>query len=172
MAKDNNTPERALRRQADAAADILKVIAGEDDADLVLDTVEGETDLFEAIDAALAAEDECDAIIAGCKDREETFKKRRAAAQSRKESLRGALHQALLTSGIEEKIKRPTGTVYVSNLAATYIIEDEAQIPATYWKKPDPVLDKAALAKDFKAGEDIPGVGSTDERTSINVRRA
>lgn len=159
-----------LRREAEAAASLIQHLSS-DDVELNHDMVEGETSFLEAIDFALAEIDECEITIAGCKEKEAEIAARRSRAERRKDTLRGLIEQAILVADLPT-VKRPTATITVKNLPPKYMIEDEAAIPARFWKQPEPVLDRAALSSAFKDGEDIPGVGQTNGSTSLTIRRA
>lgn len=159
----------AICREVYAARDLVAAL-NDDDERLRHDMVEGETDLLEAIDAALAEIDECDVRITGCKAKEAEFKDRRTLAERRKERLRGLIEQALVVAEIST-VKRPTATIIVKDVPPTYLITDESLIPARFWKQPDPVLDRASLKEAFGEGEDIPGVTATNGTTSLAIRR-
>lgn len=160
-----------LHREAEAARDLLNQIASDDD-ELNHDMVEGETSLLEAVSAALDAMDECDAIAAGCKDREAVFSERRRNAERRKENLRAMVQQALEVAGMD-RIKVPTGTVTVKDVPPKPLITDESLIPAAYWRQADPVIDKKAIADAMKAeGASIPGVTMSNGGATIQIRRA
>jgi len=158
-----------LNREADAARALLAEI-GRDDDELMHDTVEGETSLFEAIDAALFEIDDCAITITGCKEREAQLADRRNRAVARQDRLRGLIEQAMVMVGIDT-VKRPTATLSIAKVNPKPIITDEAEVPSIYWKQPEPVLDKAKINEDAKT-RDIPGVSMTNGGTSLKIRRA
>lgn len=159
-----------LNRQAAAARDLLAELA-DDDADLNHDMAEGETSLFEAIDAALAEIDDCDVIVSGCKEKEAQLAGRRQRAAARQERLRTLIEQAMLVAGLET-VKRPCATFSVAQVKPKPLVTDEALIPAAFWKQPDPVLDKAKLNEAAKSGESVPGVTLSNGGTTLKIRRA
>lgn len=159
-----------LNKQARAARDLVAALKGEDE-DLVHDMTEGETDLFEAIDAALAEIDECALIIDGCKAREAEFESRRLRAERRRETVRTLVEQAILLAEVGT-VRRPTGTLTVSLVKPKPIVTDESAVPTKFWKQPEPVLDKAAINAAAKAGESIPGVSMTNGGSRLTIRRA
>ena len=167
MSKDDRAYE--LQREAEAARGLLNEI-GRDDEDLAQDMVEGETSLFEAIDKALDEIDSCEIITAGCMAKEDQIAKRRNAAEARAERLRGLIEQAMLVCELRS-IKRPTATLTVRDVKPKPIVSDESLIPATYWRQPDPVLDKAAINSAVKDGAEIPGVTLSNGGTSLQIRR-
>lgn len=161
---------RDLRRESRAAAHLLESIGHEDDGDLRADMVEGETDLGEAIDAAIEAIEDCEVIIEGCAAREAALKDRREQAKRRLETIRGLIEQALLMAEVPT-MRRPCATVTVKDVAPKVIVTDEAAIPSKYWKAQDPRLDLSAIKADEGAGVTIPGVSKTNGGHSLTVRR-
>lgn len=135
-------------REAQAVASLRASIAALDADDaLLLDTIEGETSLFEAIDAILArmAGDEalvrgCDAVIADLETRRDRF-------NARIKSDRTLIEQALSIAEIEAKLERPAATLTLARRAPTLVVETEAEIPAHFWKTGAPTLDKKALTE-------------------------
>jgi hypothetical protein len=160
----------ALRRQSEAARDLIAALAG-DDAELAHDMAEGETSLFEAIDKAIMEMDDCEIMITGCAWREGQIAERRARAQKRVERLRGLIEQAMLVAGLN-MVKRPVATITVAQVKPKPIVFDEALIPAEYWKQPDPVLNKAKINEDVKDGAEIEGVTMSNGGTTLTIRRA
>jgi len=168
MARDE-TADR-LRRQAEAARGLVQELRADDDDDLRHDMAEGETDLFEAIDAALAELDECDVTAEGCAAKIAQMEARKKRTEARRERVRTLIEQAMLIAGLPS-VRRPTATLSVRDVKPKPLVSDEALIPAEFWKQPDPVLDKKAIADADKAGRDIPGVTKTNGGTSLQIRR-
>jgi len=158
-----------LSRQADAARDLIAAL-GEDDEALTHDMVEGETGLFEAVEAAIAEIDECAATIDGCKAREKVFADRRKRAENRKERLRGLIEQALTVADLPS-MKLATATLSVRDVKPAPIVSDEASIPTEFWKAQDPKLDLTAIREAVSNGKTIPGVTMTNGTTSLQIRR-
>lgn len=160
---------RNLRREADAARGLIAALGEMDDATRH-DTIEGETGLHEAIDAALAEIDECGAIEAGCGHVVETYQKRAANAKNRAQRIRGLIEQAMLIAEVST-IKRPTGTLTVKAIPPKAKPVDDALIPVRFWIPQPPKLDLKAISDAFKAGETIPGVSTDNGGTSLQIRR-
>lgn len=159
-----------LRRESEAAAALLNDI-GRDDDELTHDMIEGETSLLEAIEFALDALDNAEIIIQGCKAKEKQIAERRNRAERRRETVRALIERAMATAAIKN-LSTPTATLTLRETPPKPIYQDEAQIPAAYWKKPDPVLNKKAIADALKAGEDVPGVTLSNGGISVSIRRA
>ncbi len=165
--------EHELTEQAKAAAGIMDVLRArdmDDDADLVLDTVEGETGFLEAIDQALVEIDACAVIVMGCKAVASDINDRSKRAEGRIEKVRAAIEQALSIADVSEKIVRPTATLTMRKIKPGLVIDDESQIPTRFFVLPPPKLDKATL-KVAAAATGIPGCHMDNGSVSLTVRR-
>lgn len=165
-----------LRRQTEAAKDLLANLraAGqiEDDAELVADTVEGETGLIEAITAALAEIDECDIVEKGCQAKIAEITARQSAAASRRDRVRAAIEQAMIAVDLP-KLKLPIATLTVAKRAAQPVIDNEAEIPSRFFRQPDPPapkLDKKALATALADGP-VAGAHLDNGSVTLTIRR-
>jgi hypothetical protein len=136
-----------------AAAKALRegviALAG-DDEDFLTDTVEGETNLFEAIDELLLGNAGDAALIKGLSIVIADMEGRKSRFEKRIEARRALIEQAMSISEMP-KIERPIATLSLGARAPKVIITDEAMIPADYWKPAEPTLDKKALAEALKA---------------------
>lgn len=168
--------EHSIARNTEYAKRLLAHLraSGDDgDVELVADTIEGETGLHEAIEAALAEIDECDVIVAGLKAKEAEFATRRAAAEKRIERIRAMIEQAMLATE-QTSFRLTTGTVTLTKRAAGLIITNEADIPGEFWveqERPAPKLDKKALLRALNDKRSVPGAGLDNGSFSLSVRR-
>ncbi len=165
--------EHELTEQAKAAAGIMGVLRArdmDDDADLVLDTVEGETGFLEAIDRALNEIDACAVIVMGCKAVVSTINDRSKRAEDRLEKVRAAIEQALLIADVSEKIVRPTATITMRKIKPAWVVDDESQIPAAFFVPQPPRLDKKLL-KAKATTETVPGCHVDNGSVSLIIRR-
>ena len=158
-----------LRRESTAVRGLLDGL-GEMDEATRHDTAEGETGLFEAIDAALDHLDDCAAIVAGCEAVIGTYRERADKAKARAERVRGLIEQAMLIAEIPT-VKCPRATLSVKATKPKPMVADEAAIPSRFWKQPDPVLDKKAINEAVAGGEEVPGVTMDNGGTSLQIRR-
>lgn len=171
-----NDIEHKLQREKNAALDLLRNLRGEgaaDDAELVADAIEGETNLLEAIGAALDEIDECDVIEAGCKAKAAEFEARGSAAAKRRERIRAAIEQAMVLTE-QPALRLPSATISVTRRPPGLVIANEADIPARFWVQPDPPapkLDKKALLAALNDNQVIPGAGLDNGSVSLTVRR-
>lgn len=165
-----------LRRQAETAKKLLGSLKeqGEaDDAELVADTIEGETGLVEAIDAALAEIDECEILITGLKAKEEAFAERRRREEAKAERIKALIEQAMMTTE-QMSLKLPSATLTLTQRAPGLIVSNEADIPTRFWieqERPAPKLDRKALTAALRAKEAIPGANLDNGTVALSVRR-
>lgn len=170
--------EHSMRRQTEAAKALLVDLrnqGADDDADLVADTIEGETSLLEAVAECVNEIDECDIQEAGLKAKIAELEGRLKTVGNRKDRIRALIEQAMLQTD-QMSMKLPTATLSLSKRAPGLIVTDEADIPAKYWvdqPRPAPKLDKKALTADLReenAGP-IPGATLDNGSFSLTVRR-
>ncbi|MBX5063281.1 siphovirus Gp157 family protein [Rhizobium lentis] len=163
-------------RQAEAAKRLvasLHLQGVDSDEELVADAVEGQTDLKEAIESALAEIDECEVHIIGLKAKEDEFATRRKRLEERVDRIRALIEQAMLTA--EQHLFRLTGgTVSLNRRQPGLIVSNDADIPTRFWieqERPAPKLDKKALTEALRNGEAIPGANLDNGSFSLSVRR-
>lgn len=164
--------ENDIRREAEAAKGLLRSIRaiGEgDDAELVADSIEGETRLADALAEAIDQIDECELIEAGCEAKEAEYAGRRAAAARRKDRIRAAMEQAMVALDLPS-LRLPTATVSVARRPPQLIVEDESQIPSQFFVAPAPKLDRKALQAALGT-EPVTGARLDNGSISLTIRR-
>lgn len=173
----NHDVGRVVRRQVEAAKSLLEGLRDQgagDDAELVADAIEGETDLAEALDAALAQIDECEILIVGLKAKIEEFEGRKKATETRAERLRALIEQAMLATD-QDKLKLPSATLSLTKRAPGLIVTNDAEIPVEFWieqERPAPKLNKKALIEALRTKKGtIPGATLDNGSFSLSVRR-
>lgn len=168
--------ERDIRRQTEAAKKLITNIRGQeagDDAELVADTIEGETNLVEAIAAAISEMDECDIHIIGLKAKEAEFADRRRRLEERADRIKALVEQAMLATD-QMSMRLPTATLTLTRRAPGLVISNEADIPTKFWveqERPAPKLDRKSLLKALNDKEAIPGANLDNGSISLSVRR-
>lgn len=168
--------EYALRRETDAARDLIQALrnSGEgDDAELVADTIEGETNLREAIGVALEEIDEWTILHDGLEAKIARDQSRLSIIDKRVERVRAAIERALIASELPLPLQLPTATITLSKRKPQPIIDDEALIPSRFFTQPEPPapkLDKKALAAALAEGT-LPGAHLDNGSVSLTVRR-
>lgn len=145
------------------------VIDEEDDPDLIRDTIEGETNLMETIQACLDRLDELDTHDKALKEQIEARQQRRRRFSHQIELLRLSIQEAMDIAQ-QERIEFPNATVTVRNSPPSVQVLDESEIPSQFWKKQDPLLDKRELLKALKDGP-VAGATLSNPRKTIMIKR-
>ncbi|WP_441235628.1 siphovirus Gp157 family protein [Bradyrhizobium sp. 930_D9_N1_4] len=144
------------------------MIAGEDEQALA-DTFAGETTLDAEIRAAVLTIEEDEIFINGIKARETELKARRSRLEKRVEATRGLIEQAMTVANWP-RLEMDIGTVSVGKAAPRIEIDNESEVPTQFWKRQDPVLDKAGLGKTLrerqKALDAIAKLKTAEERAA------
>jgi hypothetical protein len=150
--------EYNLSREIEAARLLiqqLKEIGADDDIQLVGDTIEGELNIQQAVEAVVKSIVEQDEVlIEGINKVRAELESRKTAAESRIERKRTMILTAMQLADLK-KIVTPHRTVSRKSIPAKLLITDESLIPGQYFKRPDPVPDKAQLTKTLKELEDV-----------------
>lgn len=167
MARDFTREE--IERQAIAAKSLIAEISSDDD-ELNHDMVEGETNLFEAIERALEEIQECEVIIAGVADMAKRLSDRKTRATKRAERLRGLIDQAFQMAELKSHVF-PCATITTKAVPPKVIVSEESEIPSEFFKPQPPKLDMAALKDALKSGP-VAGASLSNGGTTIQIRRA
>lgn len=139
-------------RAAEAAKSLIesiRAVAGDEDDDLIADMVEGETELFDILDALVARRNSNATFVDALEAHIEALKDRKTRYEKRIDFDKALIEQALAIAGLP-KVERPCATLSMSQRAAKLIVDDEATIPVAFWKAGDPKLDRTALAEAVK----------------------
>lgn len=162
---------RELSIEAEAARSLLANIrdAIDGDAAAASDAVEGETDLFEAVHAALARLAELDAYSDGLKLHMESMRARAQRFEAQGEKIRAAIVAAMETAGVK-KIERDIATVSLRSSPPRVVVTSEADVPSAFWKEPAPVLDRKAIADALKSNTPVPGAQLSNQATTCQIR--
>lgn len=141
----------------------------EPDDEAVLDTVEGETDLFFVIERTIRLARENETLAGALGGRIKEMQERKARLLEASGKLRSAVAETMLDIGAKSH-KFPEFTLTARTTAPGIEITDEA-LPAEYKR------DKIALVPDrekidaaLEIGADVPGVTRTNGKPSLTVR--
>lgn len=162
-----------VTRIGDELTDAIKIreaLAGEDPA-LVLDMIEGSSNLHEAICVVVEEIGEDEILLAGLKAQIAKLAERKARIDKSIEDRRAIILSAMDRADIPS-IKSPSATISKRPTAPAVVIEDEAEIPTRFFVPADPKLDKVALKAALEAKEEIPGARLSNGGISLTVRRA
>jgi hypothetical protein len=134
-----------------------------EDDQFLRDLIEGETSIFELFDRLIGSTGEDEALVKGLKEYIAVMTGRKDRIEKRIEIKRLLLLSAMEVAGLP-KYEGACGTISRKPTPPKVIITDETLIPAKYWKRADPTVDKATLLQDLKAIKDraIEAAGSED----------
>lgn len=155
-------PIRNLQKEKEAVAVLLghlKSLAVDTDseespdAELIKDTIEGETNFLEALDKAVESIAMDKAHLEALDALTEKISVRKERKKARIEMTQTAILNALEMAGMDRH-EGPLATISQAKKPLKVIVTDESAIPSTWFKTPEPPppsLDKAALLDYFKA---------------------
>lgn len=160
-----------LQREAEAAKSLVANIrdAIGDDEDAKLDMIEGETSLKEVLEQAALRLAVLKANGEAIKKARDELAARAARFERQDELLRTAICAALADAELK-KVELATATLSRTNTPPKVIVTSEADIPADFWKRADPTLDKRKLGAALKDGQSVPGVMLTNGSETVQVR--
>lgn len=140
-----------------------------DDEDAKADAIEGETNLREAIAAAVQQLQEMEAMAGAIKEREELLYARRQRCLRRADLIRAAV-QTAMSEGQMRSLVLPIATLSLKAVPAAVTVIDESMIPSQFFKRADPKLDKRALLAALKDGTKVAGAELSNGGETLSVR--
>ena len=148
-----------------------RLLESEPDIDetTLADTLEGATDLNEAIAEVVRLALLDASYIAGLKHRIDEMRARLDRLELRHERKRAAVLHAMEAAGIA-KITEPDFTVTLKASPLSVCITDETAIPEWFWIPQPARLDKRALLDALKAGTGITGAELANRHNSLAIR--
>ena len=160
-----------IEREAQAAKSLRASLQqlGESDESLMLDMAEGETSLFECIDALILRGLQDKGLIVGIDAVISDLEARKARIKKRIEFDRALIEQAMATAEIN-KLERPLATLSLSSRQLSLRIEQESDIPSEFWTPSAPKLDRKALSEALKSGRSVSGATLSNAAPSLTVR--
>ena len=163
--------QHELSKEAAAARALLlscKEALG-DDEQAIADTVEGETNLVEAIGAAVMRLNELAAHSDGLGAYIKAMHERVDRFEAQTDRIRQAIANAMDAGGLK-KVELPHATLSLRAAAEKLGAVNEADIPARFFVDQAPKLDRRALLAELKAGTLIPGASLANGAPSLSVR--
>lgn len=155
---------------------------GELDDETLHDTIEGETDLFEMVEALFDSMLRKQESVDGIKERQDKLSKRRSNLERSIRMDKAILLQAVMTA--EQPLRLVEATLSKNAGKARLVVKEESEVAAKYWVDQDPVIDNAALKADLVAlhkkypdgkipvEEQIQGAVIEYGADSLSIRRA
>jgi hypothetical protein len=147
----------------------LKASYGEIDEETLRDTLEGISNLPEAIGAVVRSSLDDVALIEGLKGRLADLQARLERFRDRYEKKRALARWAMVEADLE-KIQAPDFSVSLRKATEKLEVIDEARVPKIYFVAQPAKLDRKGLAEALKRGEMINGALMVMGEPSIAVR--
>jgi len=156
------------KMQVGAVATMLRDALTEDEQ-LYLDTLEGETNLYELVRQLIERIEDDEGLQAALTEQIEARQVRKQRAAQRVKHNREAI-MALLQCANLDKLALPEATLSVRDVAPKAIVTDEAAVPLGF-KKATWKPDMAAIKAGLESGAAIPGVSLDNGGTTLTIRR-
>jgi hypothetical protein len=139
------------------------------DEETLLDTLEGITDLHEAISTVMRARLNDLTLASALKSRISNMQERLSRIDTRAEALKAAIVTVMDRSGIK-KITDPEFTMTLRPVTPGLELINEALIPEQFWAPQPPRLNRRDLLNTLKAGDAVSGAVLGNGGMTISVR--
>jgi hypothetical protein len=139
------------------------------DETTLLDTLEGATNLSEAIGEVIRAALDEEALADSLRDRMGGMRERLGRLETSYSRKREVAQAVMEDAGIE-KILEPDFTVSLRVSPPGVAVTNEAEIPEPYWIPQPPKLDRKGILDALKTGNRIPGATFTNSKVSLAIR--
>lgn len=139
------------------------------DETTLLDTLEGATNLHEAIAEVVRTALEEEALADGLKIRLATMKERCERFETISAKKRQVALDVMEDAGIE-KILQPDFTVSLRTSPPSVVVTDPTLIPEFCWIPQPPKLDRKRVLDVLKAGTAISGAELSNSRVCLSIR--
>ena len=141
----------------------------EADEETLLDTLEGITDLHEAIAAVTRARLDDLTLASALKSRINSMQERLSRIDTRIEAMKEAIVTVMDRAGIK-KITDPEFTLSLRPVSPGLEVINEALIPEDFWTPQVPRLNRRDLLNTLKSGDTVPGAVLGNGGMTISVR--
>jgi hypothetical protein len=149
------------RRLLDASPDL--------DERTLLDTLEGATNLQEAIATVIRSALDDEALAGALRSRIEEMRQRlsriEATAEAKREAALNAMERADMI-----KLTAPDFTVSIRINPPSLVVTSEAEIPQEFWVPQPPKLNKKCLLDSINSGWAVPGAVLSNSKISLAIR--
>jgi len=140
-----------------------------DDAELLHDTISGETNFFEIMNRIYQLKAEAEEAVIGIKSREVDLKARRERLERKSDALKGMMLSLMKTSQ-QSKVELVEATLSVRKGSTSVEIIDPNDLPSQLCRvvfQPD----KKAIKEHIEAGEDVPGARLVVGDEGLTIKR-
>jgi hypothetical protein len=139
------------------------------DETTLLDTLEGATNLNEALGQVIRAALEEEALAHSLRDRMGAMRERLERIETACSRKREVAQAVMEDAGIE-KILEPDFTVSLRVSPPSVAVTNEAEIPEPYWIPQPPKLDRKGVLDALKGGTMVPGATFANSKVSLAIR--
>ena len=139
------------------------------DEETLLDTLEGITDLHEAISTVMRARLDDLTLASALKSRITNMQERLSRIDTRAEAMKTVIVTVMDRAGIK-KITDPEFTLSLRPVSPGLELINEALIPEEFWAPQPPRLNRRDLLNTLKAGDAVPGAVMGNGGMTISVR--
>ena len=139
------------------------------DETTLLDTLEGATNLNEAIGEVIRAALEEEALADGLRQRMGAMRERLERIETACSRKREVVQAVMEDAGIE-KILQPDFTGSLRASPPSIAVLNEAEIPEPYWIPQPPKLDRKGVLDALKTGTRVPGATFANSKTTLAIR--
>ena len=139
------------------------------DEKTLFDTLEGATDLHEAIAAVIRSALDDEALAKALRARIEDMRQRLSRIESTAEAKREAALNAMERADMI-KLTAPDFTVSIRINPPSLLITSEAEIPQEFWVPQPPKLNKKGLLDAINSGWAVPGAALSNSKISLAIR--
>jgi hypothetical protein len=153
--------EDLRRRLLDASPDL--------DERTLLDTLEGATNLQEAVAAVIRSALDDEAMAKALRSRIDDMRQRLSRIESIAEAKREAALNAMERADMI-KLMAPDLTVSIRINPPSLVVTSEAEIPQEFWVPQPPKLNKKGLLDAINSGWAVPGAVLSNSKISLSIR--
>lgn len=139
------------------------------DETTLLDTLEGATNLSEALGEVIRAALDEEALADSLRARLGTMRERLERIEASCAKKREVAQAVMEDAGIE-RILEPDFTVSLRVSQPGVAVINEAEIPDAYWIPQPPKLDRKGILDTLKTGVQVPGATFTNAKVSLAIR--
>jgi hypothetical protein len=142
-----------------------------DDEDATRDTIEGETNIQDAIRGALKDMREDQMLLNGLETTIEELVARFNRLNARQDRRREAIQKAMELAE-QEKLTFPEATLSLRKSPDKIVVIEEDKIPTEYFDPQPPKLNKSRLAEALKSGKSVTGAVKSNGGRNLSIRRS
>ena len=162
---------RKLHIETEAAKHLrYRLLELTDDEETTRDTIEGETNLHEAIRGALLSIEDDQALVDGIGARLADLTERSRRLKTRIDSKRFLIEEAM-QAGSLTKLETDIATVSLRSIPPKVVITDEARLPPDFLIPQPPKPDMASIKDALANSTPVPGAELSNGGIGLTIRR-